>query len=676
MSGGDGSGSSGSGAQRPWVRRVAVGLAVVLVAGLGLEYLAFRQAELSADRSQARREALVAARAVADTVGSVAAAVRDAEAGAGSEVAAATAVQTAVDRFAGRLQGVERIRVIDIATTRLLASSAPDDRAPRRLARDEKTLFDRAQLLRSNLRTNREERGARKELALVERRPAAGGDGEGAGLEVGVPLVRGDRVWGMLLVDTGPLVPGTPPAWWLPVLFAVGALLLLAAVARPLVGHKWPLNLTAAVLVVAALGGYALVGMEQLRGDRIAEEEAIAERVVATGQVARGAAAAVGVPGADLDPASWDADLFGRPRGTVGGGGEIDRAAVAREIGRSRGRLLRLVVGLTLAGLVLLLFFGLGYARRLAATVRQHRQPYLYVLPAIAGMLVLVFFPFFYGIALSFTESTLYNTDKSIFEIWVGLDNYLEILTDWRVFERTPDGVVWDYQNFYWTLGFTVVWTVSNVTFGVTVGLFLALVLNAKGLALKPFYRVLLILPWAVPNYITALIWRGMFHRQFGVINQIVQVLGAEPLAWFEQPFTSFLAVLATNGWLSFPFMMVVSLGALQSIPGDLYEAARVDGATGWQQFRSITLPSLKPALVPAIILSVIWTFNMFNIIYLTSQGEPARSTEILITEAYKIAFEQYRYGYAAAYSTVIFLILLTYGVWQNRITRATESIG
>jgi arabinogalactan oligomer/maltooligosaccharide transport system permease protein len=121
--------------------------------------------------------------------------------------------------------------------------------------------------------------------------------------------------------------------------------------------------------------------------------------------------------------------------------------------------------------------------------------------------------------------------------------------------------------------------------------------------------------------------------------------------------------------------MMVVSLGALQSIPADLYEAARVDGATKWQQFRSITLPSLKPALIPAIILSVVWTFNMFNIIYLVTQGEPAGSTEILITEAYKIAFEKYRYGYAAAYSTIIFLILLIYGSIQNRVTRATEAI-
>src|SRR5512142_656182 len=192
---------------------------------------------------------------------------------------------------------------------------------------------------------------------------------------------------------------------------------------------------------------------------------------------------------------------------------------------------------------------------------------------------------------------------------------------------------------------------------------------------MRPLYRVLLILPWAMPNYITALIWKGMFHRQFGVINQVLQMFGMEAISWFDRPTTSYLTALATNGWLSFPFMMVVSLGALQSIPADLYEAARVDGASRWQAFRAITLPSLRPALVPAVILSVVWTFNMFNIIYLVTAGQPNGATEILVTQAFKYAFERYRYGYAAAYSTVIFAILLVYGNVQNRVTKATEAL-
>jgi arabinogalactan oligomer/maltooligosaccharide transport system permease protein len=215
---------------------------------------------------------------------------------------------------------------------------------------------------------------------------------------------------------------------------------------------------------------------------------------------------------------------------------------------------------------------------------------------------------------------------------------------------------------------------VTNVAIGVTVGLLLALILNTTGLKLRPVYRVLLILPWAMPNYITALIWKGMFHRQFGVVNQVIQIFGGQSISWFDKPFTSFLTALATNGWLSFPFMMVISLGALQSIPNEIYEAARVEGASRWQQFKAITLPSLKPSLIPAIIISVVWTFNMFNIIFLVTQGEPGGSTEILITQAYKFAFERYRYGYAAAYSVIIFLILLAYGTVQNRATRATEA--
>ncbi len=291
------------------------------------------------------------------------------------------------------------------------------------------------------------------------------------------------------------------------------------------------------------------------------------------------------------------------------------------------------------------------------------------------GMLVLVFFPFFFGITLSFTNQNLYTLNEPIYEIWVGFENYVKILTDFNITRSPEVGGGINYENFYWTLGFTIVWTVTNVFIGVTVGMALALVLNTKGLAFRPAYRVLLILPWAVPNYITALIWKGMFHQQFGVVNQVFQIFGAEPVAWFDNTFTSFIAVLTTNGWLSFPFMMVVALGGLQSIPSDLYEAARIDGANRWQQFTNVTLPSLKPVMVPAIILSVVWTFNMFNIIYLVSGGDPGGATEILITRAFKLFYEQYQYGYAAAYATVIFGILLVYGTWQNRVTKASEGV-
>ena len=154
---------------------------------------------------------------------------------------------------------------------------------------------------------------------------------------------------------------------------------------------------------------------------------------------------------------------------------------------------------------------------------------------------------------------------------------------------------------------------------------------------------------------------------------QSLPCLASNPSAGLIRSGLLFFANIATNVWLGFPFMMVISLGALQSIPGELYEAAAIDGAAPLQRFKTITLPLLKSALFPAIILGTIWTFNMFNIIYLVSGGAPEGATDILIVDAYRWAFQKYNYGYAAAYSMVIFAVLFTYSVLTNRMTKATE---
>ncbi|MBI5891807.1 MAG: sugar ABC transporter permease, partial [Nitrosomonadales bacterium] len=370
----------------------------------------------------------------------------------------------------------------------------------------------------------------------------------------------------------------------------------------------------------------------------------------------------------------WDTDHYQRPRGIIASAGGIIAAAETKQLAQRAGFLRPILWGIDLLAAAVLLLFVYGYAARAYAAFRKHLDAYLYVAPAMIGMLVLVFFPFSYGITLAFTDTTLFNESLPFLDRLIGWGNFRAILGDFNIYQETADGFIWNYQNFYWTLMVTIVWTITNVTVGVSVGFMLAMALNTDGLRGKAIYRVLLILPWAIPNYITALVWRGMFHPQFGVINQVLQMFGLEPVSWFDGVFSSFITGLATNGWLSFPFMMVVILGALQSIPKDMYEAAEVEGASRWQRLRYITMPLLKPTLIPAIVLSVVWTFNMFNIIFLVSGGEPAGANEILVTKAYKIAFEQYQYAYAAAYSTVIFMILLVYGFFQTRITKATES--
>ena len=702
-------------------RRFVIGLACALFLGVGVG-LALLTAARTAERHQlASREAVVTLRALTDLIERVEAPPASTEGGLGDELAGldtgaeeaappapsenagggmglgdelaaldsgaettaaepGAAVRHAVTRFAEAHPDLRSVRVVAFEGIRLEASTDPADTgaraAPRRLEREEKDVYDLGQRLRAAIEENRETIAGGGSPINEEISSQELSDG---GFSIAGSVERRGDVVGMVLIRTAPNPAARPPApAWLPALVAWLALVALLALLALGIGERRTVLAAAALLLLAGgLFGFSRWALGVLEAERRDTASQLAAHANAQMKTA-GELLAELVPtgAAPLDPSRWDVDPYRVPRALVTAEGTLDEGKLGEQVRLDAGRLTRSVAVLALLALVLLAFIGFGGAASAGQNLREHRIAYAYVLPAMAGMIVLVFFPFFYSVALSFTNTNIYNANKPVTDLWVGLDNYAAILSDFSVIRSTPDGWAVNYENFYWTFGFNVVWTIANVAIGVALGLILALILNTKGLALRPLYRVLLILPWAVPNYITSLIFQGMFHQQFGVINQMRQLVGLDPVAWFDHPTTSFVAVLTTNGWLSFSFMMVVSLGALQSIPSDLYEAAKVDGASRWQQFKAITLPSLKPALVPAIILSVIWTFNQFNVIYLVSAGQPAGATEILITQAYKLAFQQYRYGYAAAYSMVIFLILLAYGVFQNRASRATEAIG
>lgn len=288
--------------------------------------------------------------------------------------------------------------------------------------------------------------------------------------------------------------------------------------------------------------------------------------------------------------------------------------------------------------------------------LKNSRVAYGFIAPTAIAMLVLVAVPFVFGVVLGF-----YNHHHGEWT-YIGLDNFFEIL-------RGGGRSLSDPLNFWFTLGVTVLWTAANVALHVAIGVALALVLRRRWLYGKGIFRVLLILPWAIPNYITALIWNGMFQSEYGAVNGILEGLGVGGVSWFSDWATAFTANVCTNTWLGFPFMMVVALGALQSIPREQYEAAQVDGASNWQRFWHITVPHLRPALAPAVVLGAIWTFNMFNVIYLVSEGQPGGGTDILVTEAYRWAFERgERYGLASAYAVIIFGILLLWTVFGTRI--------
>lgn len=316
----------------------------------------------------------------------------------------------------------------------------------------------------------------------------------------------------------------------------------------------------------------------------------------------------------------------------------------------------------TWAGVALLVALAAWRGGALVALARDvPRNPLAYALvaPAAALIFVTVLFPLAYNVVLSFSNMSLNN-----FRDWriVGLHNYAALVTGadarfWAVFAKT------------------LVWTVVNVTLHVAIGVFLAVVLNGPVRG-KGLYRVGLVLPWAVPAYITALTWRGMFDFDFGAVNQALAAVGLPPVNWLNEAGPAFAACIVANVWLGFPFMMVVALGGLQGIPRDLYEAARIDRATRWQQFWHVTVPMLRPVMLPAITLGAVWTFNNLNVVWLVSNGgEPADQTHILVSYVYKAVFNLYQYGYGAALSMVIFLMLLAFSVTFLHKTKAATAV-
>lgn len=314
------------------------------------------------------------------------------------------------------------------------------------------------------------------------------------------------------------------------------------------------------------------------------------------------------------------------------------------------------------------------------------RTAWLYLAPAFIIMAIITFYPLFYQVWMSTTDYGIKNLRfDAVAPNIVGLKNYAQIFSG-----ELPVAIA--NFNFWNVLAFNLIWTFTNVPFHVIIGVLIAVLLNVKGLWFKRFYRAIYILPIVLPSLVIAVVWRNMFDSQYGAVNQaltaITRIFGGDPVTirWLEEvdPIIgtfgtaislplSYFALLICNIWLGWPFMCIVATGALQSIPGDLYEAASIDGANSRQSFFKITVPLLRPAMVPAAVYGIVATFNLFNLIYLMSSGGPLRQTEILVTTGYRLVNEQRLYGVAAAFSVIIFFVLLVLTLITNRITKATE---
>lgn len=312
----------------------------------------------------------------------------------------------------------------------------------------------------------------------------------------------------------------------------------------------------------------------------------------------------------------------------------------------------------------------------------EARTAYLYLLPALLVMGVITFYPLAYQIYMSFTDFGLRNLRvNSAPPTFVGLQNYINILRN---------DVPISGFNFFGTLAFNLWWALSNVVIHVILGVLIAVMLNTEGLWFKRIYRAIYVLPVVIPALIIATVWRNMWDADNGPINALLTTVSGWfgnttpvhirwletydlPVPWIPLPL-SYYAMLVTNIWLGWPLNAVVATGALQSIPKELYEAAEIDGASGTQQFFNITVPLLRPAMLPYAIYGFVVTFNLFHISYFLSGGGPDHRTELLVTWVYRIVNEQKLYGLASAFAVYMFFILLGLTLITNRLAKATAS--
>ena len=291
--------------------------------------------------------------------------------------------------------------------------------------------------------------------------------------------------------------------------------------------------------------------------------------------------------------------------------------------------------------------------------VRQLMVGYSYLLPAALCMLATVVVPIGMAMKMSLYNDVLYKPQEYRF---IGLGNYVRLAQD---------------PVFWLTLWNSFVWVFGSVVLQFVAGFAAALLLHQafRGRALV---RMLALLPWIIPGVVVGLIWEWLYQPNYGVINDLLIRAGwlHDRIAWLSSPDLAMAAVVVTNVWRGIPFFAIMLLAGLQAIPGELYEAAHVDGAGVLARFRHITLPLLRPIIVVATATRIIWTFNYADLIFVMTSGGPANATQITSTYTLLQAYANLDFGYAAALSVVLLLVMLAFTAAYLRLTRGVEEVG
>lgn len=286
----------------------------------------------------------------------------------------------------------------------------------------------------------------------------------------------------------------------------------------------------------------------------------------------------------------------------------------------------------------------------LRKSYHEELRAYAFLGPSLLILVALLIYPLGSVIRLSFYDANIAR------ETWVGFGNYVTLFNDPLFWKATVQ---------------TLAFTIGSVVLHFVIGLALALLLNAEiNRRFRSLSRGILIVPWLLAPTVAGMIWVLML-APFGVANALLVALGLVDananIAWLGSPSTSLLSVTLMNVWRAFPFFMVMLLAGLQAIPQQLYEAAEIDGATLWQQFRFVTMPSLRSVTATVVLLDSIWTFRAFDPVFVMTGGGPTNSSEVLATAIYFSSFQNSKFGYASAEAVVMFLSLLVVSAFYVR---------
>ncbi|UOQ91828.1 sugar ABC transporter permease [Halobacillus shinanisalinarum] len=285
-------------------------------------------------------------------------------------------------------------------------------------------------------------------------------------------------------------------------------------------------------------------------------------------------------------------------------------------------------------------------------------EGYLFVLPAVIFMLALIGYPLIYNIILSFQNVDLANLASGN-KSFVGLENYKELLSQ---------GV------FGTSVINTIVYTVGSVVFQIAIGFFLAVFFSMK-FRFAPFLRGIMMISWLIPLTITALLFKFMMGANEGIFNQFLMTWGIieDPIAWLSSPKIALWSIIIANIWVGIPFNMLLLSTGLSSLPEDVYESASLDGANWFHKLIHITIPLLKPVLLVVMMLGFIYTFKVFDLVFVMTGGGPINSTEVLSTLAYRYSFNEFQFSLGAAAANVLFLILFVVSLIYLSMIRKDE---